>query len=351
MPIPINITGTAPARLQSVDAFRVLAILAVIALHVAQIPPSSLGARLDPATLLDQLERFAVPMFFALSGYFWYAKAQALPGGAVWPHAVALARRVLVLFALWCVVYAIAEVARAWDRTGSLTSALRGVAVRHSSPTTLLLQGTMVHLWFLPALASAALLAGACLARGRWRVLCGLAAVLFLIGLAGKAYAPAFGVHPRFNFRNGPFFSLALFVAGIALRRAGARPSWCVVGLLVAVAGLALQLFEAMWLHERWGAGMVQDYVIGTFPYGVGMTMVALSNVRPLRASALAGIGPLVLGIYASHYLFIDLLYPLHERFAGTPGWRAVYVALVFAGALLLSMLLARWRPTRRFVM
>jgi surface polysaccharide O-acyltransferase-like enzyme len=120
---------------------------------------------------------------------------------------------------------------------------------------------------------------------------------------------------------------------------------------LIAAAGLALQLAEVAWLHRRWGASLVQDYVAGTFLYGVGMAMVALSNARPLRAPTLAAVGPLVLGIYASHYLFIDLLYPLHLRLAGVPGEQAAYVALVLAAALLASLALARWGPARRLVM
>lgn len=97
-PSPSPPSPSSGRRLQSVDAFRVLAILAVMGLHVAQqVDAVGLGRRLDGATLLDQLERFAVPMFFALSGYFWAAKS--LVQGAAWPQAVALARRVLVLFA------------------------------------------------------------------------------------------------------------------------------------------------------------------------------------------------------------------------------------------------------------
>jgi surface polysaccharide O-acyltransferase-like enzyme len=328
----------------------VLGILAVIGLHVAQQrDPAGLGARLDGAVLLDQLERFAVPMFFALSGYLWAAKC-ADPRAA-WPAALALARRVMLLFACWCLVYALAELGYAWARTDALAPALRAVVHRHSGPLTLLLQGTKVHLWFLPALASAALIAGACLARGHWRLLAVLAATLFLAGLAGKAYAPALGFTPRFNFRNGPFFSLALFAAGAGLSRARPAPSWWWRGLLLAAAGFALQLAEALWLQRRFGASLVHDYVAGTFLYGLGASMIALSNARLLRAPALAASGPLVLGVYASHYLFIDLLYPLHLRLHALPGWEALYVALVFAAALALSLLLARFDATRRLVL
>jgi surface polysaccharide O-acyltransferase-like enzyme len=339
------------ARSQSVDIFRVLGILAVIGLHVAQqTDPAGLGRRLDIATLFDQLERFAVPMFFTLSGYFWAAKWAGSGAGDCWPRALALARRVLLLFVCWCLVYALASVAAEALRHGSLLHGFKLVAMRHRGLLTLLLQGTKVHLWFLPALASAALISGACLARGRWRLLGVLAALLFLAGLAGKAYAPALGLAPRFNFRNGPFFSLALFAAGTALSRLRPAPAWLARGALVAGAGLALQLCETLWLHRRWGASLVQDYVAGTFLFGLGAAMMALSGASALRAPRLAAIGPLVLGIYASHYLFIDLLYPLDGLLRGYPGWPLGYVALVFACALALSRLLARHAWTRPLV-
>jgi surface polysaccharide O-acyltransferase-like enzyme len=342
-------TGSPTSRIQSVDTFRVLAILAVIALHVAQVAPAGIGTRFDAATLMDGLERFAVPMFFTLSGYFWAAKA--VPDSKALSQAVALARRVLLLFAWWCLVYAVVEFVHLSRHAASLAAAFHSLSFMHMARSTLLFQGTKVHLWFLPALAMAALIAGACLARGRWALLCFVAAALFIIGLGCKAYAPALGIHPRFNSRNGPFFSLAMFVAGIALRRIGPKAAWWWQGLLIASAGLALQLVEVSWLHVHWGTSMVQDYVVGTMPYGVGMAMVALSNARMIRMPALAGVGPLVLGIYASHFLFINLLYPLQVRFSGVPGWEVAYVALVFGCAWLTSMLLARWGPTRRFVM
>lgn len=341
-------------RLYSVELARVLGMLAVIALHVAQqADPGGFGQRLDLATVFDQLERFAVPMFFTLSGYFWAARCRSTD--AYWPQARALARRLLLLFLCWCLVYGLGAVLAAAVRQHSLAQGLMAVAARHSGPLTLLLQGTKVHLWFLPALACAALLSGACLAARRWRLLLLLAALLFLVGLAGKAYAPLLGWAPRFNFRNGPFFSLAPFVLGILLRRHRPSPEWLARGTMLAALGLALQLAEVLWLQRRWGVGMVQDYVCGTLLYGLGAAMMALSGSSSdsgaARLRPLAAIGPLVLGIYLSHYLFIDLLHPLGAILDRRPGGQAAYVALVFACALPFTMLLAHWPPTRRLVL
>lgn len=343
-------------RIRSVDTFRVLAIVAVIALHTARYAgPDAVGVGLDAATLLNQLERFAVPVFFIVSGYFWAQKCLAPREHLV--RALVVARRVLLIYLAWALVYlAVAALGALWadGPGGPLRQLVHARQTGRLGLARVFLEGGTIHLWFLPALACALLASGTLLALGMWRLLMLLAILLFAIGLAGGAYAPTpLGFHARLNLRDGPFFSLIFFVTGIALarRRLPATP-W--PGLALALAGLALQLLEVRWLHARWGAHLVQDYVAGTWLYGLGMGMLALSDAPPLRTPALASLGPLVLGIYASHYLFVDLLRPLDEAWHGGPfgaAWALAYVMLVFAGALGLTWLLARWAPTRRLVM
>jgi surface polysaccharide O-acyltransferase-like enzyme len=143
-----------------------------------------------------------------------------------------------------------------------------------------ILEGGTIHLWFLPALACALLASGVLLALGLPRLLALLAIVLFAVGLAGGAYASTpFGFHARFNLRDGPFFSLVFFVTGAALARRR-LPSTPWPGLALALAGLALQMLEVRWLHARWGANLVQDYVAATWLYGLGMGMLALSDAK-----------------------------------------------------------------------
>jgi surface polysaccharide O-acyltransferase-like enzyme len=337
-------------RNQSVDVFRVLAIAAVIALHTAPHGgPDAVGLRFDARTLCDQLERFAVPLFFMLSGYFWAGRCER--GADCWAAGVALARRVLVLFVAWSVIYFLITVAQATASTGSLAAGWQAAVRPLPGLPTLLLQGTKVHLWFLPALALAALVSGALLARRLERTLVVLAVALYAVGLAGKAYADTpFGFHTHVNIRNGLCFSLIMFVTGVRLRRLGPKPSWRRLGPALALGGLALQMAEVAWLHARWGTNMAQDFVLGTWLYGLGVTMLALSDPAPLRVPRLAGLGPLVLGIYASHFLFVDLLAGPDALLRALPGWDIIVVALVFALSLALTGLLWRFAPTRRLV-
>lgn len=340
-------------RIRSVDTFRVLAIVAVIALHTARHDgPRAVGYGWDLPTLLDQLERFAVPLFFIVSGYFW-AQPVSDPRQQ-WLRSVRVGRRVLFIYVCWALVYAaVAAIEAVW--TDGLRAALHQLVDAWRGDRLglqrVLLEGVTAHLWFLPALACAVLLSGALLARRlRWTLIA-LAVVLYAVGLIGKAYAPTpIGWLTPYNLRDGPFFSLVFFVTGIELRR-WRLPATPWPGLLLALIGLALQMAEVRWLHRHFGATLVQDYVASTWLYGLGAGLMALSDAPALRLPVLASLGPQVLGIYASHYLFVEFLQPLDETWRAHAAWDGIYVALVFACALALTGLLARWGPTRRLVM
>jgi surface polysaccharide O-acyltransferase-like enzyme len=340
------------SRFQAVDVFRVLAILAVIALHTARHEgPGAVGTAFDAATFLDQVERFAVPLFFILSGYFWSAKCRERSDYL--RCSLALGRRVLLLFLAWCAVYFLVselDTMRRLGVAGALAAWGARLAAMRGGYATMLLQGAKVHLWFLPALAIAALLSGALLSRQLERTLFTLAIVLYAIGLAGKAYSGTpLGFHTAFNLRNGPFFSLLMFATGHALRRRGPQPSWASTGALLAVGGLLLQLGEAAWLHARFGTSMAQDFTLGTWPFGLGMAMLALSDLRLARIPALAALGSLVLGIYASHYLFVDWLRAFDGIEAGPAGGLR-HVLLVFLLSLGFTWIVSRIPVARRVV-
>jgi surface polysaccharide O-acyltransferase-like enzyme len=185
----------------------------------------------------------------------------------------------------------------------------------------------------------------------RERLLVAVGVALYLVGLAGKAYADTpIGFHAAFNFRNGPFCSLILFVTGYFLHRKRTSRVWLPVGLLLAILGTCLHFTELWLLNSQWGTAMRQDYVIGTYFAGVGVSMMALSNVSCRHLEGVASIGRLVLGIYASHLVFVDLLMPLDRRFRGSPLWDILFVVAVFTLSYALVLVMSRFRLTRRLV-
>jgi len=343
---------TQTGRIESIDAMRVLAMLAVIQIHTPWYSKVNV-TRLDAATIADQLARFAVPFFFVISGYLWASRSAAI--GDYWPRAVATGKRVMIIFFFWSLIYAIGPslyVIRQHGLDSLLASMMKVISPFDAVKLiTLILEGTKNHLWFLPALATAALISGALLAKRREVALLVLSICLFVVGLAGGAYSDTpYGFTSDFNFRNGPFFSVIMFSSGYAIHRYGQGLALLPIGLGMAIGGFLLQLSETTWLYRQWGTPLLHDYTVGTYFFGVGMSMISLSNTRYLRVKALASIGPLILGVYTSHYYFVEHVRWL-ERIIETPYLRGpAYLAVVFLLALGTSFMLAQWRGTRQFV-
>lgn len=336
-------------RIQSVDVYRVFAIVAVICLHTAAYDgPHAVGRDMDGATFLVNASRFAVPMFFVLAGYFLgrYAAPDVMRAS------IRTSKRMLLIFLVWsCVYLAVAGVRFSLDNgVAGTVKQLYWTLLEPRTVLLALLEGPKVHLWFLPAFISIVLIAGVLVARGLDTLLLPLGAVLFGLALAGGPYAPVFDLESPINTRNGPFFGMIFFATGFLLQRMGQHPAWLPLGMTLTLAGFALQLAEVQWLHGRWGTSMSQDFVAGTYLFGVGVALVALSNPRLLQLPMVASAGELVLGIYASHYLFIDLMRPLDNDYHGIFAWDLAYVAGVFVLAACATYVLWRYPTTRRFV-
>lgn len=341
-------------RLASVDVVRVLAVLGVIAIHTTPFESAAapIGHRFDVATVLNQAVRFAVPFFLVVSGFFWsraVAEARQVRGPTV-----ALVRRALLVWLGWSLVYLLPVNlfdALAQGALGPLKVIWWNVAAVVRRPAIALLEGTSPHLWFLVALACCAVVSAVFVHRGACRALALLALVLYAVGLAGQSYPGApfgFAIDP--SFRNGHLYALAFFATGAWLQRRGVTAAWLPAGVALAATGLLVHLLEVALGHRLWGQPLERDYVAGTYFFGVGVALVALSGTRALSWPAVAALGPWVLGVYASHMVFVGLLRPLDRRLTGAAWWEVAYVASVFVLALALTRGLARGRFTRTLV-
>jgi surface polysaccharide O-acyltransferase-like enzyme len=342
-------------RLQSVDVMRVMAIIAVIAIHTIPFTPPSapIGQSFDLATIVNGLARFAVPLFFILSGYFWAKKIEG--ADMVWAPSLAMGKRIALLFVVWSLIYLIpfdfAEVF-ADGPAGFLEHLSRSIHTQLGRPVTVFFQGTEQHLWFLMALLWSLGISALLLAMRQRTLLVILAVALFAFGLAGKAYGGTpLGFRTGFNLRNGPFFSLIFFVTGILLASSGKPLPRLRTGLWIASAGIVLQFVELAILHERWGVSMAQDYVLSTFVFGLGAAIIALSNSPRLHMARAAAIGPLVLGIYSAHIIFVELFRPVNAALGGNWLWSIAYVMIVFALSYALARFLSRFSATKQLVM
>jgi surface polysaccharide O-acyltransferase-like enzyme len=346
--------GSVRPRIASVESIRVLAVVAVIAIHTTPFEHASspIGRSLDLATLLNQATRFAVPFFLVVSGFFWSRKVAET--GRVRGPTAALVRRALLVWLAWSVIYLMPVNlldALGQGPLGPLKVIWWNAARVLERPAVALLEGTSPHLWFLVALAFCAVTSAVFMHIGARGALAVLAVALYAVGLAGQAYPRApfgFAIDP--SFRNGHLFALAFFATGAWLQRRGPTAAWLPVGAALAIAGYGLHLLEVVANHRLWGMPLERDYVAGTYLFGVGVAMMALSGTRTFDWPAVAALGKWVLGIYAAHMVFVGLLAPLDRRLTGAPWWELGYVAAVFVLSYALARLLARHAVTRPLV-
>lgn len=273
-------------RRLSVDLLKICLAVMVVGIHANPLK----GLFPDVVHYTGQgLYRLGVPTFFVINGYF-YAQT-ALSGGAG-----RYIRHVLFLFAAWTLLYL-----PAWE--GILHSA------NPWTPLRVLLTGWW-HLWYLQALAIAALII---FWVRNWRTPA-LVALMVATWAAGVAivYGMAFdrlgdvkamiSADPTSVHRNALFLGLPYMLAGFLIRRHGIAGK---LGLPLA-AGLAAAggvgvLTESVWLAHEAPKGVGHDNLIALGLAAPAAFLLAMEF--PAQAKS-RNLGTYANGIYFLHVAF-----------------------------------------------
>lgn len=341
-------------RISSVDTIRLLAIISVISIHTTPFSYNEYGGEiyyyLD--IFINQMARFAVPFFFAISGYFWGIKIRN--GADISSITKNMINRIGVLFFAWSLIYLIPfNIFNSFNHgaLGPFRVAYWQFLTLFSNPTNTLFQGTKVHLWFLISLIFSVWICAFFIKRKLFKLLTLISIVLYVSGVLFKSYAGSpVGMEIDFNTRNGPFFGLILFYLGYFFSGCTPTTKWFYYGFLLFVVGSLMHFIEIYTLMKLFGMSVMQDYVFGTLLMGIGMTMVALSNHSSLQSKYVSKIGSMTLGIYASHFVFVDLLRPLDKLYYSAI-WEIGYVFVVLILSILTTYLLSKTKITRRLVL
>lgn len=216
----------------ALDRFRLLAAFLVVCNHTSPLDSFAPGADF---WLTRVLARVAVPFFFMVSGYFLSQRN--------WANTGKFLKKTALVYALAVVLYLPLN----WYN-GGFASPLQGFQ-------KLLLDGTLYHLWYFPAV-----LLGVVIARNLARLpapaALSLAGLLYLVGVGGDSYfgftaaVPALktmydGVFLAFPYtRNGLFFAPLFLLLGAAGLRWSRRAS--AAGFALSLLGMSL---EALWLR------------------------------------------------------------------------------------------------------
>ena len=155
-------------RNNTLDCFRYLAAILVVALHVtafADIHPilSYLFAQVLP--------RIAVPFFLAASGYF---HACRIKNGT--DDIYTYLTRIMVTYALWSVLYFVLRCI-----LGESIPMIQYIV-------SFVFKGSEYHFWYFPALALAIMLTSAAYRTGYERLLIPLSIILYALGCLGNSH-------------------------------------------------------------------------------------------------------------------------------------------------------------------
>jgi surface polysaccharide O-acyltransferase-like enzyme len=341
-------------RIQSIDAFRVVAVLAVIGIHTGPFSTTAFFDGLDHHLMLlfKQGGRFAVPFFFLAAGYFLGRKLNAHPDAAG-PVLIGYARRLLEIWLFWNLVYIFSTMsADTIAQEGMLKAMYWRVSTyfSRSSWEDMLFVGSGTALWFVVALLTSVGILGLFHARGAKKELLILSVGLYAVGLLGGSYAATpLGLDLGFNTRNGPFFGTLFVTSGYLWASHSPRIPMS-VALPGILAGVVLMAVEILFLSRVYAVPAAShEYLLGTLPVAFGIFATLLARPRTVGLFWLPRAGRFTLGVYVAHPLVNWTLWPMRSA-VDHPLWEVSYPLLVYGVALGLVYLASRIPHLRRFV-
>lgn len=342
------------SRIKSVDIIRLLAITAVITGHTQLcITPGNTIVWKCLSVLINQTARFSVAFFFVISGYFWGRKIRN--GVPIVDSSRTMAKRIIIVFIAWSIIYIppynlLLRSLENYGLLGPVKVIYGNLIYQINDPVTLLMQGTKVHLWFLIALLCSLGISSFFVNRKYYKSLIALSVSLYFMGLLAGSYSQTpLGIDIHFNTRNGPFFGTILFVSGYFLSNLKPNLKWFQKGIALFGFGWFLHFSELYILWSLYGISPYREYVIGTYFMGLGAALASLSDHRILKNDKLSDIGKLTLGIYAIHFIFIDMFRPI-GKLINTPLWWLGYVLIVLMFSVASVMLLSKNKVLRKIV-
>lgn len=292
-------------KIASFELGRVIAILAVITIHsqlFLTYPLYNETAWLG--NIVNQICRFAVPFFFILSGYLLQPKLTSTPVQT----AIQYIKPLSIVWVVWSLIYLASPFNLSTFFTEGYLAERQGYwGFLGMTPLNSLLEGGMVHLWYLPALMISVAIIAIMQRLGLGVVLVPLGLVLFVYGVLAGSYAELTSIASPFYTRNGPFFSLLMLVIGFEIR----RNNWHLskrAALLLAIIGMSLHFAEAFWLYQYGVDFRIHDLLFGTPIWGAGIFMFLLASPNLGNSAWVHKLAPYTLGIYVSHLLLFIYL-------------------------------------------
>jgi surface polysaccharide O-acyltransferase-like enzyme len=319
-------------RIYSIDFIKFFAILAVIIIHIFP---------LDGFTgyfMIDNIARFAVPFFFAASGYFFAQKM--IQKDASFYYLKGYVKKLSKIYFVWLIFYAIYDVLLILLKGNDIQEDLN----KYFDKFTLLNvfyygKGTSGYqLWFLTALIWSTIIVYIFIRFKKISILFVLSIILNLIGLLGQAYTMFFDL-PVSTTRDALFFGLfyttlgVVFAVNIHFKKIRKITGITYLGL--AIICTVIQVMEG-YLLDKVLDGSHGEYFFSTILVTAFLFFFALNNKKVGKGMWITKVGGNALGIYIIHVFFLDLINNvlkyldikqlLSENFI----WNVFYTLLIF---------------------
>lgn len=323
-------------KIASIELGRLVAIFVVVAMHCQMFLTYFLYQETPWFGLIfNQVTRFAVPLFFLISGYLIHPKLTAAPMATLKSYCAPLAR----VFIVWSVICLLMPFNLQTAITeGYLTERSGYWGFLAQAPLNSLLEGGLVHLWFIPALMIAALITAVLVKIDKVRWLFPIAIVLYVYGVLAGSYQNITELWTPFFTRNGPFFSTLMFAIGFLIRQKNIQAT-ASQGIILALVGMVIHFSEAFYLVGYEQAFNSNDFVFGTVLWGTGLFLFLLAKPNLGHSQWILNLSKSVLPIYVAHLPVIIIMMNVVGFWQLTGPTKD---AAVFTGTIVLTLLLVK---------
>lgn len=295
-----------------IDVVKLLMALCVVAIHLT--PFAMFGENVH--FIFDKvLTRAAVPFFFCSSGFFLKMKLDRVTSNIEFrTQVMKFAKRILFMYIIWTIIYLPCIIF--WFKEDNETVL--------SFAQKCIFDGSYLHLWYLPSVMIAGVLAALLMRKiGTIKSLV-IAIALYTIGLLDTSY---FGLIKNSGLqsfvklydeifvttRNGVFFGLVFILLGFLAYETRQKLSKSVFLLIFSIIGL----FIEMCMLKNWGAARAYEGVLFTIPVTYFLLQVA-KEIKLSDKAIYKNIRTMGVLIYLSHcwvdFTFSVLCYNILHR-------------------------------------
>ena len=203
-----------------------------------------------------------------------------------------------------------------------------------------ILEGGLVHLWFLPALIIAVFSIALLVHFKLTKLIIPVSVVLYIYGVLAGSYALVTDLSAPFITRNGPFLSTLMLAIGFVIRSKDYKLSAQTAFLLMLV-GLMGHFTEAYWLSNQGVNFISHDFLFFAPLWAIGLVLFLLAKPDLGNYRLINYLAPRILGIYICH-LSIIIIFMNISGVLGVSGlpkdmlifWGTLFVSTLFVKSI-----------------